>query len=134
MAEGALFHLAEKVLELLRSLTLQEVKLASSVKRVIEKLTNTVSTIQAVILDAEKQSSQDHQIKDWLRKLKDILHDADDLLDDFSTDVLQQKVMTKKELFIFKWLNLLDLVAPSTAAASTSSPNTSETQVSRHYI
>uniref|UniRef100_A0A7N2N6D1 Uncharacterized protein n=1 Tax=Quercus lobata TaxID=97700 RepID=A0A7N2N6D1_QUELO len=86
----------EKVLELLRSLTLQEVKLASSVKRVIEKLTNTVSTIQAVILDAEKQSSQDHQIKDWLRKLKDILHDADDLLDDFSTDVLQQKVMTKK--------------------------------------
>ncbi|XP_050282920.1 uncharacterized protein LOC126723494 isoform X2 [Quercus robur] len=126
MAEGALFHLAEKVLELLRSLTLQEVKLASSVKTEIEKLTNTVTTIQAVILDAEKQSSQDHQIKDWLRKLKDVLHDADDLLDDFSTDVLRQKVMTKKELFIFQWLNLLDLVAPSTAAASTSSPNTSE--------
>ncbi|KAK4592294.1 hypothetical protein RGQ29_016716 [Quercus rubra] len=96
MAEGALFHLAEKVLELLRSLTLQEVKLASSVKTEIEKLTNTVSTIQAVILDAEKQSSQDHQIKDWLKKLKDVLHDADDLLDDFSTDVLRQKVMTKK--------------------------------------
>ena len=96
MAEGALFHLAEKVLELLRSLTLQEVKLASSVKTEIEKLTNTVTTIQAVILDAEKQSSQDHQIKDWLRKLKDVLQDADDLLDDFSTDVLRQKVMTKK--------------------------------------
>ena len=44
MAEGALFHLAEKVLELLRSLTLQEVKLASSVKTEIEKLTNIVST------------------------------------------------------------------------------------------
>ncbi|XP_050282986.1 uncharacterized protein LOC126723507 isoform X2 [Quercus robur] len=128
MAEGALFHLAEKVLELLRSLTIQEVKLASSVKTAIEKLTNTVTTIQAVILDAEKQSSQDHQIKDWLRKLKDVLHDADDLLDDFSTDVLQlqQKVMTKKELFIFQWLNLWDFAPPSTAAVSTSSPNISK--------
>ncbi|KAL4600404.1 hypothetical protein ACB092_11G197300, partial [Castanea dentata] len=96
MAEGALFHLAEIVLELLRSLTLQEVKLASSVKTEIEKLTNTVSTIQAVILDAEKQSSQDQQIKDWLKKLKDVLHDADDLLDDFSTEVLRQKVLIKK--------------------------------------
>ena len=70
MAEGALLHLAEKVLELLRSLTLQEVKLASSVKTETKKLIKTVSTIQAVILDAEKQSSQDHQIKDWLRKLR----------------------------------------------------------------
>ncbi|XP_030962220.1 disease resistance protein PIK6-NP-like [Quercus lobata] len=126
MAEGALFHLAEKVLELLRSLTLQEVKLASSVKAEIEKLTNTVTTIQAVILDAEKQSSEDHQIKDWLKKLKDVLHDADDLLDDFSTDVLRQKVMTKKELFIFQLLNLLDFAPPSTAAVSTSPPNISK--------
>ena len=55
MAEGALFHLAEKVLELLRSFTLQEVKLASSVKTEIEKLTNTVSTIQAVILDRSEE-------------------------------------------------------------------------------
>jgi hypothetical protein len=67
------------------------------VKTEIENLRNTVSTIQAVILDAKKQSSHSHQIKDWLTKLKDVLHDADDLLDDFSTEVLWHKVMTKKE-------------------------------------
>jgi hypothetical protein len=94
MAEGALFHLAGKVLDVLGSFILQELKLASGVKTEIENLTNTVSTIQAVILDAEKKSSHSNQIKDWLRKLKDVLHDADDLLDDFSFEVLRHKVMT----------------------------------------
>uniref|UniRef100_A0A2N9HER9 Disease resistance protein RGA3 n=1 Tax=Fagus sylvatica TaxID=28930 RepID=A0A2N9HER9_FAGSY len=96
MAEGALFDLAGKVVDVLGSFILQELKLASGVKTEIENLRNTVSTIQAVILDAEKQSSHSHQIKDWLTKLKDVLHDADELLDDFSTEVLRHKVMTKK--------------------------------------
>nr|XP_023905436.1 putative disease resistance protein RGA4 [Quercus suber] len=96
MAEGALFHLAGKVLELLGSLIVQEVKLASSVRTEMENLRNTVSTIHAVILDAEKKSSHSNQIKDWLSKLKDVLLDADDLLDDFSTEVMRRKVMTKK--------------------------------------
>ena len=51
-----------------------------------------------MILDAEKQSSHSHQIKDWLSKLKDVLHDADDLLDDFSTQVLRQKVMSGNKM------------------------------------
>nr|XP_023873543.1 putative disease resistance protein RGA4 [Quercus suber] len=96
MAEGALFHLAGNVLQLLGSITVEEVKLASSVETEIENLTDTVSTIRAVLLDAEKQSSHNHQIKDWLSRLKDVLHDADDLLDDFSTEVMRRKVMTKK--------------------------------------
>ena len=52
-----------------------------------------------MLLDAEKQSSHSHQIKDWLSKLKDVLHDADDLLDDFSTQVLRQKVENEVLLF-----------------------------------
>ncbi|XP_030962437.1 putative disease resistance protein RGA4 [Quercus lobata] len=96
MAEGALFDLAGNVLQLLGSIIAEEVKLASSVETEIENLTDTVTTIRAVLLDAEMQSSHNHQIKDWLSKLKDVLHDADDLLDDFSTQVMRRKVMTKK--------------------------------------
>ena len=98
MAEGALFDLAGKVINVLGSLIAQEVKLAFGVKTDIECLRDTVSTIRAVILDAEKQSSHSHQIKDWLSKLKDVLHDADDLLDDFSTQVLRQKVMSGNKM------------------------------------
>ena len=115
MAEGALFHLAGKVLELLGSLILQEVKLTFGVKTEIENLTNTVSTIQAVIFDAEKQSSHGHQIKDWLRKLKDVLHNADDLLDDFSTEVLLHKVMTKKVRLFSSSSNSLLALSPKMA-------------------
>ncbi|KAK4551366.1 hypothetical protein RGQ29_032388 [Quercus rubra] len=105
MAEGVLFDLAKKVFEGVGSLALQEIKLARGVKAELENLKSTVSTIQAVLLDAEKQGSHNNEVKDWLNKLRDVLHDADDVLDDFSTEALQHKVMTgskmTKEVRIF---------------------------------
>ena len=105
MAEGALYDLAKKVLEVVGSLALQEIKLAYGVKDELENLKSTVSTIQAVLLDAEKQGSHNNEVKDWLKKLRDVFLDADDVLDDFSTEALQHKVMTgskmTKEVRIF---------------------------------
>ncbi|XP_030949112.1 disease resistance protein RGA2-like [Quercus lobata] len=105
MAEGALFDLAGNVINVLGSFIAEEIKLALGVKTEIENLKSRVSTIQAVLLDAEKRSSQNDVIKNWLGKLKDVLHDADDVLDDFSTEVLRRKVMSgnkmTKEVRIF---------------------------------
>uniref|UniRef100_A0A2N9IJX6 Uncharacterized protein n=1 Tax=Fagus sylvatica TaxID=28930 RepID=A0A2N9IJX6_FAGSY len=105
MAEGVLFDLAGKVLEVAGSFALQEIKLASGVKAELENLKSTVSTIQAVLLDAEKKASHSVAVKDWLERLKDLFLDADDLLDDFSTEAMQREVMTgnkmKKEVHIF---------------------------------
>ncbi|XP_030963697.1 putative disease resistance protein RGA4 [Quercus lobata] len=105
MAEGVLFDLVKKVLEVVGSLALQEIKLACGVKDELENLKSTVSTIQAVLLDAEKQGSHNNEVKDWLKKLRDVFLDADDVLDDFSTEALQHNVMTgskmTKEVRIF---------------------------------
>ncbi|KAL0007305.1 hypothetical protein SO802_008807 [Lithocarpus litseifolius] len=105
MAEGVLFDLANKVFEVVGSLALQEIKLACGVKVELENLKSRVSTIQAVLLDAEKQGSHNNEVKDWIKKLKDVFLDADDVLDDFSTEALQHKVMTgskmTKEVRIF---------------------------------
>ena len=68
------------------------------VKAELEKLGNTVSTIEAVLLDAEEQQWKNHTIKNWLGKMKDVLYEADDLLDGFSTDVLRQEVMTQNKM------------------------------------
>ena len=87
MAEGALLELSGNVLKLLSSLILEEVKLAISVKTETERLAETVSLIQPLIRELEKQSSHSHQNEDWLRKLKVVLDDAKKLLDDFSTEV-----------------------------------------------
>ncbi|KAL4600968.1 hypothetical protein ACB092_11G238200 [Castanea dentata] len=104
-AEGALIKVAEGIIGQLGKLALQEIVLLWGVKGELEKLTNTVSTIEAVILDAEEQQAQKHIIKNWLGRLKDVLFEADDLLDDFSTEVLRREVMTKnkkaKEVRIF---------------------------------
>ena len=105
MADGVFFDLSWKVPEVLHSLLLQEIQLARGVKAELGILNSTVSTIQAVLLDAENQGSHNYEIKDWLRKLKDLFFDADDLLDDFSTEALLQKMMTggkiTKEVRIF---------------------------------
>ncbi|XP_030927568.1 putative disease resistance protein RGA4 [Quercus lobata] len=105
MAEGALFDLVKKVLEVVGSLALQEIKLAHGVKADLENLKSTVSTIKDVLLDAEKKAGDSVAVKGWLEKLKDVLHDADDVLDDFSTEALQRKMMAgnkmTKEVRIF---------------------------------
>ncbi|KAL4600463.1 hypothetical protein ACB092_11G200300 [Castanea dentata] len=98
MAEGVLFDLGKKVLEVVGSLAFQEIKLTCGVEAELENLKSTVSTIQAVLLDAEKQGSHNNEVKDWLNKLRDVLHDTDDVLDDFSTEALQHKVMAGNKM------------------------------------
>ena len=95
MAEGVIFNIAEGIIKSLGSLALQEIGLLCGFKDEIQKLKDTVSTIKAVLLDAEEKQAHNHAVKDWLQKLKDAMYDADDLLDDFSTQLIRQQVMTR---------------------------------------
>ena len=56
-------------------------------------MNNTVLTIQAVLQDAEEQQVENHDVKHWLKKLREVVFDVDDLLGEFSTHVFRQKVM-----------------------------------------
>uniref|UniRef100_A0A7N2LAG6 Disease resistance N-terminal domain-containing protein n=2 Tax=Quercus lobata TaxID=97700 RepID=A0A7N2LAG6_QUELO len=86
-------------------LALQEVALIWGVKDEINKLKETVSTISAVILDAEAKQRDSEEIKLWLKRPKDAMCDADDLLDEISTEALRREVMARdkkaKEVRIF---------------------------------
>jgi hypothetical protein len=93
MAEGVLLNVAASIITSSGSLALQEIGLLCGFKDELQKLGNTVSTIQAVLLDAEEQQAHNHAVKDWLGKLKDAMYEADDLLDDFSTELLRRQVM-----------------------------------------
>ena len=108
MAEGALFDVANGIIGKAGNLALQEIVLIWSVKDEIAKLGETVSTIKAVLLDAEAKqhnSEVSEAIKLWLKRLKDAMCDADDLLDEISTETLRREVMTRdkkaKEVRIF---------------------------------
>ncbi|XP_057989411.1 putative disease resistance protein RGA3 [Hevea brasiliensis] len=93
-----LSDIAVEIIKKLGSLVLQETRLWWGVKEELEKLRGTVSTIQAVLLDAEEQYSQSHQVKVWVDSLKEVFYDAEDLLDEFSTDVLLKKMMTGNKM------------------------------------
>ncbi|PPD67467.1 hypothetical protein GOBAR_DD35654 [Gossypium barbadense] len=82
----------------LSSRALSQIRLCWNVKNDLDNLKSTVSTIKAVLLDAEERSVTSQLVKDWLEKLKDVLYDADDLLDDFSTEALRKDLLGGNKL------------------------------------
>ncbi|KAF2319604.1 hypothetical protein GH714_017467 [Hevea brasiliensis] len=94
MAEGVLFDIAGEIIMKVGPQALQEIEVWWGVKDELQKLKGTVSRIRAVLLDAEKKSALNEQVKVWLGKLQEIVYDADDLIDDFATEALQRRVMT----------------------------------------
>jgi hypothetical protein len=95
MAEPLLFFVAEQIIKTLGSLAGKQIGLLWGVRDELQSLTNTVSTIKAVLLDAEeKQAAGIHAVKDWLGKLEEAMYDADDLLEEISTEVLRRDIMT----------------------------------------
>ncbi|KAK4285501.1 hypothetical protein QN277_002192 [Acacia crassicarpa] len=91
--------IAESVLQGLASLALKEFKLLRNAKHDVERMKNTVRAIRATLLDAEeKANNSNHQVSNWLARLKDVLYDADDLLDDLSAEALRRKIMTQNKV------------------------------------
>ncbi|MBA0742852.1 hypothetical protein Gogos_015867, partial [Gossypium gossypioides] len=82
MAEAIAFDIAAELIIKLSSRVLSQIGLWWNLKDDLDDLKSTVSSIKAVLLDAEERSVTSHLVKDWLEKLKDVLYDADDLLDD----------------------------------------------------
>ncbi|KAG7946515.1 hypothetical protein I3843_14G043400 [Carya illinoinensis] len=102
MAEGTLFDIAARIIESLGSLARKEIGLFwGATADELEKLKKTVSTIQAVLLDAEVQGAVNREVREWLEKLKDVVYDADDLLDGFSVDYLLREMKMAKKVRIF---------------------------------
>ena len=57
----------------------------------LERLKNTVESIKAVLLDAEDKQEQSHAVQNWVRRLKDVLLPADDLIDEFLIEDMIRK-------------------------------------------
>ncbi|PIA24719.1 hypothetical protein AQUCO_71000001v1, partial [Aquilegia coerulea] len=81
--------LVSVVLEQLGSIVIhefaQEVKLLVGVEEQVDKLTETLTIIAAVLEDAEEKQVKNKSVKVWLEQLKDISYDANDILDEWFT-------------------------------------------------
>ncbi|KAJ8623898.1 hypothetical protein MRB53_032428 [Persea americana] len=77
-----LSKLFEDFLSKLTSAAENELRLLLGVEKEKQKLGSNMSRITAVLRDAESRQVLDESAKDWLRKLKDVVYDAEDLLDE----------------------------------------------------
>ena len=90
MAEQILFNNIADVLTKLGSSAVQRTGSAFGVGKELRKLEKKLATIKGVLVDAEKRQQESDAVKSWVRRLKDVVYDADDLLDDFETLQLQK--------------------------------------------
>ncbi|GMI79688.1 hypothetical protein like AT3G14470 [Hibiscus trionum] len=94
MAESIAFD----IITTLGSPLLQQLGLWWNLKDDLQDLKSIVSAIKAVLLDAEEKSASSNRVKDFLEKLKDVLYDADDLLDDIRTEAQRKDLMSGNKL------------------------------------
>ncbi|TYJ38595.1 hypothetical protein E1A91_A04G002500v1 [Gossypium mustelinum] len=80
MAEAIASDSAVELITKLSSFADSQIGLWWNVKDDLDDLRTTVSTIEAVLLEAEEKSVTNNFVKVWLQELKDVLDDADDLM------------------------------------------------------
>ncbi|KAJ6743837.1 hypothetical protein OIU85_017739 [Salix viminalis] len=99
MAESVLFNIAEEIVLKLGLLAAQEIALWWDVKYQLRKLMSIVTRIKGVLHDAEeKVQKAPAQLEDWLGKLQEAVYDAEDFLDDFSTEVQRKRLMSRNKI------------------------------------
>ncbi|XP_048131456.1 disease resistance protein RGA2-like [Rhodamnia argentea] len=98
MAESLLFSIAQGVLGKIASPAFQEAVAVYGVEDQIHELKDTMDAIAAVLLDAEEQQAKNHRLQLWLRRLRDVLYDAEDVLDELECEALRKRVINRRKI------------------------------------
>ncbi|AET01333.2 putative P-loop containing nucleoside triphosphate hydrolase, leucine-rich repeat domain, L [Medicago truncatula] len=83
MAEQIPYGVATSLVNRLASAAFREFGRIYGVMDELERLKNTIEVIRAVLLDAEEKQEKSPAVQVWVRRLKDVLLPADDLIDEF---------------------------------------------------
>ncbi|XP_044508387.1 putative disease resistance protein RGA1 [Mangifera indica] len=98
MAETIVSVITGKFLSKVMSLTSNEVPLGWGVKNDVQELAGTLTTIKAVLLDAEEKQTQNEKLRVWLEKLKEVCYDIEDVLDETEVNDLCKQVMNGQSI------------------------------------
>ncbi|KAJ9672968.1 hypothetical protein PVL29_026296 [Vitis rotundifolia] len=102
MADQIPFGIVDHILIKLGSLAVQEIRSMYSVPKESTKLSGKLGTIEAVLLDAEEKQQQNNRaVKDWVRRLKGVVYEADDLVDDYAIHYLQRGGLARQVSHFF---------------------------------
>ncbi|KAK1280077.1 putative disease resistance protein RGA4 [Acorus gramineus] len=100
MAEGAIVSAVLRVLhETIGSPLINDFGLIWGVNGELLKLQSTLTTIEAVLADAEERRVKDRALDNWLKKLRDVAYQADNVLDDFRIEALRREAETGNHIW-----------------------------------
>ncbi|KAK3440927.1 hypothetical protein EUGRSUZ_B01184 [Eucalyptus grandis] len=98
MAEAIIVGIAGEIITNLVPQALEKIGKLWGIKHDLEMLRDIVSTVQAVLDDAEEQYYQSHEIQVWLNKMKDALYDAQDVLEEFNIEAMGRELKGHNEM------------------------------------
>ncbi|GKV17372.1 hypothetical protein SLEP1_g27887 [Rubroshorea leprosula] len=75
----------------------EQINLAVGWKKELETLQNKLRMIKDVLLDAEERQVRDRAVKGWLEKLRDVVFEADDVLDEVAYESEKCKVENQNQ-------------------------------------
>ncbi|KAK7392886.1 hypothetical protein VNO78_21336 [Psophocarpus tetragonolobus] len=93
MAESLLFAFAESLIAKLASRAVEKASLALGVYRDVQQMKKTMALIKAFLLDAEHKKPQNNALSEWLRQIKHVFSDAEDIVDNFECEALRKHVV-----------------------------------------
>ncbi|XP_057737126.1 putative disease resistance protein RGA1 [Arachis stenosperma] len=105
MAEQIPYGVATSLINKIASLAFREIGRIYGVMDDLEKLKDTLESIQVVLSDAELKQGQNATVAHWIKRFKQVLYDADDLLDDVFIKDLRRKRMSQVRGFFSKSVN-----------------------------
>ena len=92
MAESLVSSLLEQIASIAVQEAEQEIRLVIGVDEEVRKLEDNLRTIQAVLDDAEKRQLKEEAVKLWLKRLKDVSYEMDNVLDEWNTAMIKSEI------------------------------------------
>ncbi|KAF2296362.1 hypothetical protein GH714_037559 [Hevea brasiliensis] len=97
MADIVLSFVVDAALSRVVSLITDEIMLAWNLKDDLKGLRESLTMIRAVLLDAEEQQTKREPVRLWLKKLREVAYEAEDVLDELAYENLRRKVEMQEQ-------------------------------------
>ncbi|KAL2326991.1 hypothetical protein Fmac_020418 [Flemingia macrophylla] len=93
MAESLLVAAAESLIGKLASAAVQQASLVVGVHRDLQRMKDTMDLVKAFLLDADQKKPHSNALRVWLRQIKRVFSDADNIVDDFECEALRRHLV-----------------------------------------
>ncbi|CAH1435960.1 unnamed protein product [Lactuca virosa] len=100
MADALVTVVAEAILKKVASIAANEIGIVWGYKEKLHTLEGTLKMIRAKLQDAENEKGKKHGVMEWLKQLKDVVGEADDVMDEVHYEMLRREVKNRDQVRI----------------------------------